>query len=161
MRSHIKLGLTIAAMLAIHSSASANLINVKLGAASTGIGPNVTNFDTVASAGANLSVDLTPGVARQLTFYSAALNPSCAAAVCNGTFTRGLNFGFVGAEDVTTAANGVAMYVQSIKDTISSANTVGSSHVLNIGNGGFDMMLSDGEHLSVSVAAQTFDAVGS
>ena len=161
MRSSIKFCLAIATMLTISSSASANLVNVQMSSASTSIGPNLTNFDTVASAGANLSLNLVPGVAQTLQFYSVGLNPTCDLAVCNGTFTRGFNFGFVTAQDTTVSGNGFVPYVQSIKDTISSANTLSSSHLLNIGNGGFEVLLSNGEQLSVSMAPQTFDAVAS
>ena len=161
MRSSTKFCLAIAAMLMISSSASANLVTIQVSAASTSIGPNLTSFDTVASAGASLSLDLAPGVAQTLTFYSVGLNPTCDVAVCNGTFTRGLNFGFVSAQDTTVSGSGFVPYVQSIKDTISSANTLSSSHVLSINNGGFDLLLSNGEHLSVSVAPQSLEAVAS
>jgi hypothetical protein len=162
MRSSTRFFLAIAAMLIVSSNASANVINIQLGAASVNLGPNLTSFDTVASAGANLSLDLAPGVAQTRTFYSAGLNPTCDVAVCNGTFIRGLNFGFVTAQDTTVAGSGFAPYIQRIEDTISSANTSSSSHVLSIdNNGGFAVPLSNGEHLSVSVAPQTFDAVPS
>ena len=161
MRASTKFCLAIATMLTISSSASANLVNIQVSATSTSIGPNLTSFDTVASAGANLSLDLAPGVAQTLTFYSVGLNPTCEVAVCNGTFTRGLNFGFLTGQDTTVPGSGVVPYVQSIKDTISSANTLSSSHVLSIGNGGFDLLLSNGERLSVNVAPQSFDAIAS
>jgi hypothetical protein len=161
MRSSTRLCLVIAAMLTFSSSAGANLINIQLGPASTNIGPNVTSFDVVASAGANLSLNLTPRVPQTLTAYSAGINPTCDLAVCNGTFIRGLNFGFVSAQDTTVPGSGTIPYVQSVKDTISSANTLSSSHLLTIGNGGFSLLLSNGERLSVSVAGQSFGAVGS
>jgi hypothetical protein len=148
-------------MLVISSSASANLVNIQVSAASTSLGPNLTSFDTVASTGANLALNLTPGVPQTLTFYSVGLNPTCGVAVCNGTFSRALNFGFVNAQDTTVPGSGFVSYVQPIKDTISSANTLSSSHVLSIGNGGFNLLLSSAEHLSVSLEPQSFDAVAS
>jgi hypothetical protein len=161
MRSTTKFCLAIATMLTISSSASANLVNIQKSAASISIGPNLTSFDTVASAGATLALDLAPGVAQTLQFYAVGLNPTCDVAVCNGTFTRGLNFGFVTAQDTTLSGSGFVSYVQSVKDTISSANTLSSSHALSIGNGGFDLHLSNGEKLSVGVVPQSFDAVAS
>jgi hypothetical protein len=161
MHSFTKYCLAVATMLTIGSSASANIITIQMSAANTSIGPNLTSFDTVASAGANLSLDLAPGVAQTLTFYSVGLNPTCEVAVCNGTFIRGLNFGFISAQDTTVAGSGFAPYTQSIKDTIASANTLSSSHVLSIGNGGVNLLLSNAEHLRISVAPQSFDAVAS
>ena len=161
MRPGVKLGLLCAAMVATVSSASANIVNIQLGAAAANIGPNLTNFDSLASAGATLSLNLAPGVPQTNTFYSVGFNPACNVAVCNGTFTRGLNFGFVAAQDATVPGSGSVPYVQSVKDTIASANTAGSSHVLGIATGGFDMQLSNGEHLVVSIPAQNFLAVAS
>jgi len=148
-------------MMAMVSSASANMVNIQLGAAATNIGPNFTNFDSLASAGASLTLNLEPGVPQTNAFYSVGFNPACNVAVCNGTFTRGLNFGFVAAQDTTGPGSGSVPYVQPIKDTIASANTAGSSHVLGIATSGFDIQLSNGEHLVVSVPAQNFLAVAS
>ena len=161
MGPRVKLGLLCAGMVAMMSSASANIVNIQLGAAATNIGPNFTNFDSLASAGASLSLNLVPGVPQTNTFYSVGLNPACNVAVCNGTFTRGLNFGFVAAQDTTVPGTGSVPYVQSVKDTIASANTAASSHVLGIAAGGFDMQLNNGEHLAVSVPAQNFLATAS
>jgi hypothetical protein len=161
MRPCVKVCLLAVGMIAMASSASANIINIQLGAAATNIGPNLTNFDSVASAGGNLSLNLSPGVTQTILFYSVGLNPTCNVAVCDGSFSRGLNFGFVNAQDTTLPGSGSVPYIQSFNDTIAAANTVSSSHVLRIGTGGFDMQLSNGEHLTVSEPAQNFPAVAS
>ena len=74
---------------------------------------------------------------------------------------RGLNFGFVTAQDMTVPGNGSASYIQPVGDLIANANTANSSHTLSISTGGgFVINLSNGNRLSVTVPTQTFSAFG-
>lgn len=79
-------------------------MNIHLEASATNFGPNLTNFDTLASPGIDLSLDLLPGGPQALAFYDLNFTPACSAAVCNGEFVRGLNFGFVTAKTSTYPA---------------------------------------------------------
>ena len=160
MQSFGKSYLLVAVLMGLGSSASADIINVQIGAAATEMGPNLTKFDNLSSPGSNLSANLVPGVPQNLTFYALSFSPTCDAAVCNGIFARGLNFGFVNAQDLTNPGSGSSTYIQPVKDLIANANTASSSHTLSISTGGgFVIDLSDSEHLTVSVPAQTFSAV--
>lgn len=160
MRSLFKLCVVTAGFTTLVSTASADLINIQVGAAATTIGPNLTEFDTLSSTGGNLSADLVPGVAQTFAFYALDFTPACNAAVCNGTFTRGLNFGFASAQDLTVPGNGSSPYVQPVRDSIASANTANSSHTLSISTGGgFVIDLGNGERLTITVPVQTFPGV--
>ena len=147
-----------AALLAFVCSANADTINIQIGAAALDIGPNLTNFDTLTSASHSISLNLTPGVGETgVAFYDLLFTPSCSAAVCEGFFVRGLNFGFVSADDVTNPGSGSGIYIQPVRDTIGAANTTSSSHVLSLSTGGGVLInLSNHDVLTITVPPQTF-----
>ena len=154
----VKWYLVAAGLLALVSTARADIVHIQLGAAAVNIGPNVTSLDTLTSSGNSLSLNLLPGVPQTLAFYDLSFTPSCSSPACNGIFARGINFGFLEAQDITLTGSGSGPYVQSVLDTISHANTADSSHVLSLSTGGGVVIdLGNGERLTITVPSQTFD----
>jgi hypothetical protein len=154
----VKWYLVAAGLLGVVSTARADIVHIQLGAAAVNIGPNVTNFDTLTSSGNSLSLNLLPGVTQALAFYDLNFTPSCSSPACDGIFARGINFGFVEAQNITLPGSGSGIYVQPVLDSISHANTAESSHVLSLSTGGGVVIdLDNGERVTITVPSQTFD----
>lgn len=161
-RPKFRLGLIAAGILGLSTIASADTINILMGAAVDNLGPNP--FDQVSSPGANLSLNLLLGVPLTTTFYNFTFSVGCTAANCNNTFSGPLGFGAVSVQDTTVPGTGSGTFSQTYSDTITNATGAAApaSHVLSaLVAGPIVINLTNGDRLTITAPAATYNSLAS